>query len=176
MRTTPQTTVIAEAGVNHNGDLHLAKKLVDAAVDAGADVVKFQTFQASQLNTYAQQAVYQKKSLDKSESQLQMLKRFELQPQDYSVLTDYCQQRNIEFLSTAFDIESIDLITSLKLKRLKVPSGEITNLPYLRHIASKGKPVILSSGMSNLSDIESALIALENSGLSWSDHGSSLHN
>ena len=95
-----------------------------------------------------------------------MLKRFELQPQDYSVLTDYCQQRNIEFLSTAFDIESIDLITSLKLKRLKVPSGEITNLPYLRHIASKGKPVILSSGMSNLSDIESALMALENSGLS----------
>ena len=167
MRTTPQTTVIAEAGVNHNGDLHLAKKLVDAAVDAGADVVKFQTFQASQLATqYAQQAVYQKKSLDKSESQLQMLKRFELQPQDYSVLTDYCQQRNIEFLSTAFDIESIDLITSLKLKRLKVPSGEITNLPYLRHIASKGKPVILSSGMSNLSDIESALMALENSGLS----------
>ena len=95
-----------------------------------------------------------------------MLKRFELHPQDFSVLTDYCQQRNIEFLSTAFDIESIDLITSLKLKRLKVPSGEITNLPYLRHIASKGKPVILSSGMSNLSDIESALMALENSGLS----------
>ena len=167
MRTTPQTLVIAEAGVNHNGDLHLAKKLVAAAADAGADVVKFQTFQANQLATeHAEQADYQQKSLDKLESQLEMLKRLELQPEDHSVLIQYCEQHNIEFLSTAFDMASIDLITSLNLKRMKVPSGEITNLPYLRHIGSKGKPVILSTGMANLAEIESALTALENSGTS----------
>ena len=165
MKITPQTLVIAEAGVNHNGDLQLAKKLVDAAIDAGADIVKFQTFHASQLATeHAEQASYQQKSLDKSEGQLAMLKRLELQPEQHSELIEYCEQRNIEFLSTAFDTSSIQLLASLKLKRWKVPSGEITNLPYLRHIGSQGKPVILSTGMANLGEIEAALTVLEQAG------------
>ena len=165
MSTTPKTLVIAEAGVNHNGDLQLAKKLVDAARDAGADIVKFQTFHASQLATeHAEQASYQQKSLDKSEGQLAMLKRLELQPEQHSELIEYCDQRNIEFLSTAFDTSSIQLLASLKLKRWKVPSGEITNLPYLRHIGSQGKPVILSTGMANLGEIEAALTVLEQAG------------
>ena len=165
MSTTQQTLVIAEAGVNHNGDLQLAKKLVDAASDAGADVVKFQTFQASQLATeHAEQAAYQQKALGDSEGQLAMLKRLELQPEQHAELIDYCQQQNIEFLSTAFDMSSIDLLASLKLRRWKVPSGEITNLPYLRQIGSQGQPVILSTGMANLGEIEAALTVLEQSG------------
>ncbi len=169
MSTTQQTLVIAEAGVNHNGDLQLAKKLVDAASDAGADVVKFQTFQASQLATeYAEQAAYQQKALDNSEGQLAMLKRLELQPEQHAELIDYCQQQNIEFLSTAFDISSIELLASLKLKRWKVPSGEITNFPYLRQIGSQRQPVILSTGMANLGEIEAALTVLEQGGTSRS--------
>lgn len=165
MRKIQQTLVIAEAGVNHNGDLQLAKKLVDAARNAGADVVKFQTFQASQLVTkYAEQATYQKKALDKSEGQLALLKRLELQPIHHAELIDYCQQQNIEFLSTAFDMSSIGLLASLKPKRWKVPSGEITNLPYLRQIGSQGQPVILSTGMANLGEIEAALNVLEDAG------------
>ena len=153
-----RTLVIAEAGVNHNGDLQLAKKLIDAASNAGADVVKFQTFQASQLATeHAEQAVYQQKTLDNIEGQLEMLKRLELLPEHHAELVDYCQKQNIEFLSTAFDMSSIGLLASLKPKRWKIPSGEITNLPYLRQIASQGQPVILSTGMANLGDIEAAL-------------------
>ena len=159
------TIIIAEAGVNHNGDLQLAKKLVDAATDAGADVVKFQTFQANQLATkHAEQAAYQQKALDNSEGQLAMLKRLELQPEQHAELIDYCQEQNIEFLSTAFDMSSIELLTSLKLKRWKVPSGEITNLPYLRQIGRQGLPVILSTGMANLGEIEAALMVLEQGG------------
>lgn len=165
MSTTQQTLVIAEAGVNHNGDLQLAKKLVDAATEAGADVIKFQTFQASQLATeHAEQAVYQQKALDNSEGQLAMLKRLELQPEQHAELVDYCEQQNIEFLSTAFDMSSIELLASLKLKRWKVPSGEITNLPYLRQIGCQGQPVILSTGMANLGEIEAALTVLEQAG------------
>ena len=165
MSTTQHILVIAEAGVNHNGDLQLAKKLVDAASDAGADVVKFQTFQASQLATeHAEQADYQQKALDKSEGQLVMLKRLELHPDQHAELIDYCQHQNIEFLSTAFDMSSIELLASLKLKRWKVPSGEITNLPYLRQIGSQGLPVILSTGMANLAEIEAALDVLEQVG------------
>lgn len=165
MSTVQRTLVIAEAGVNHNGDLQLAKKLVDAASDAGADVVKFQTFQASQLATeHAEQAVYQQKALDNLEGQLEMLKRLELQPEHHAELVDYCQKKNIEFLSTAFDMSSIGLLASLKPKRWKVPSGEITNLPYLRQIASQGQPVILSTGMANLGEIEAALAVLEQAG------------
>ena len=169
MSTMHQTLVIAEAGVNHNGDLLLAKKLVDAAVESGADVVKFQTFQASQLATaHAEQASYQRKVMHKSETQLDMLKRLELQPEDYPELIHYCQHRGIEFLSTAFDASSIDLVASLKLKRWKIPSGEITNLPYLRKVGSYGQPVILSTGMANLAEIEAALAVLEQVGLSRS--------
>lgn len=165
MSTTQQTLVIAEAGVNHNGDLQLAKKLVDAASDAGADVVKFQTYQSSQLATeHAEQAAYQQKALGASEGQLAMLRRLELQPDQHGELINYCQQRGIEFLSTAFDSPSIELLASLKLKRWKVPSGEITNLPYLRQIGSQEQPVILSTGMANLGEIEAALRVLEQGG------------
>ena len=169
MSTTHQTLIIAEAGVNHNGDLQLAKRLVDAASDAGADVVKFQTFQAVHLATeHAKQAAYQQKSLDNAESQLQMLRRLELPPDEHLQLIDYCHHKHIEFLSTAFDMSSIKLLASFKLKRWKIPSGEITNLPYLREVGSQGKPVILSTGMADLSDIESAIAALEYVGLSRS--------
>lgn len=169
MSTMQQTLVIAEAGVNHNGDLQLAKKLVDAACNAGADVVKFQTFQASQLATnHAQQASYQQKVMNNAENQLQMLKRLELLPEHHAELIDYCEQQNIEFLSTAFDSSSIDLLITTRPRRWKVPSGEITNLPYLRQIGSQGKPVILSTGMANLGEIESALAVLEQAGTSRS--------
>ena len=165
MNTSHTTLVIAEAGVNHNGDLQLAKNLVAAASDAGADVVKFQTFQASKLVTdYAEQATYQQKALKDSEGQLAMLKRLELKPDQHAELIDYCHYKNIEFLSTAFDIPSIQSLESLNLKRWKIPSGEITNLPYLRQIGSQGRPVILSTGMANLAEIESALSVLEESG------------
>jgi Sialic acid synthase len=130
MSAIKKTLIIAEAGVNHNGDLQLAKKLVDAANNAGADVVKFQTFQAGKLATvHAEQATYQQKALNHSEGQLAMLKRLELHPEQHVELIDYCQQKSIEFLSTAFDMSSIELLASLSLKRWKIPSGEITNLP-----------------------------------------------
>jgi N-acetylneuraminate synthase len=165
MITTHQTLVIAEAGVNHNGDLLLAKKLVDAASNAGADVVKFQTFQASQLATErAEQAAYQQHALGQSQGQLAMLQQLELKPEQHGELIDYCQQRGIEFLSTAFDMPSIELLVSLKPRRWKVPSGEITNLPYLRQIGGQGQPVIISTGMANLGEIEAALAVLEKAG------------
>ena len=162
-----KTLVIAEAGVNHNGDLQLAKQLVDAAHRAGADVIKFQSFQANKLVTaHAQQAPYQQKSLNKATSQLEMLKRLELRPEHHVELIQYCKQKKIEFLSTAFDLPSIELLSSLKLQRWKVPSGEITNLPYLRLIGLQAQPVILSSGMANLGEIEAALLVLQEQGIS----------
>ena len=165
MSTTQQTLVIAEAGVNHNGDINLAKKLVDAAADAGADVVKFQTFQANQLATeQAKQAAYQQQALGQSQGQLAMLQQLELKPDQHRELVKYCQQKRIEFLSTAFDSPSIEFLETLNIKRWKIPSGEITNLPYLRQIGAQGQPVILSTGMANLGEIESALHALESVG------------
>jgi N-acetylneuraminate synthase len=162
----PSTLVIAEAGVNHNGDLQLAKQLVDAAAAAGADVVKFQTFQATQLATErAEQAAYQQQALGRSQSQLAMLQQLELKHEQHSQLIEHCQQRGIEFLSTAFDPPSIELLASLQLKRCKIPSGEITNLPYLRQIGAQSKPVILSTGMANLGEIEAALQVLEQAGM-----------
>ncbi len=159
------TLIIAEAGVNHNGDLQLAKALIDASVTTGADIVKFQTFQSNKLATeQAKQASYQTKNLGQSQSQLAMLQGLELKPEQHGPLIDYCQQRRIEFLSTAFDSFSIELLAALKLKRWKIPSGEITNLPYLRKIASQGQPVILSTGMANLGEIEAALEVLEEAG------------
>lgn len=159
------TLIIAEAGVNHNGSLKTAKQLIDAASNAGADIIKFQTFQSRQIATKdAQQAVYQYEALGQKQSQLSMLEKLELKAEQHEPLIEYCQQKNIEFLSTAFDIPSIELLSKLKIKRWKIPSGEITNLPYLRKIGAMKGPVILSTGMATLGEIESALFILEEAG------------
>jgi len=160
-----KTLAIAEAGVNHNGDIGLAMQLIEAAADAGADVVKFQTFQADQLaTTKAAKASYQQQTTDKTENQQVMLKRLELTSDQHKQLISHCHNCGIEFLSTAFDDPSIDLLNELNLKRFKIPSGEITNLPYLRRIGGLGKPLILSTGMANLGEIEAALEVLETAG------------
>jgi N,N'-diacetyllegionaminate synthase len=157
--------IIAEAGVNHNGDLSLARELIDAAADAGADVVKFQTFRADQLVTSAAvKADYQSRGSNDSESQHDLLRRLELSREMHQALISHCRSREIEFFSTAFDLASIDFLAELGLKRFKVPSGEITNLPYLRRIGRYGKPVILSTGMSTLGEIEDAIQVLESAG------------
>ncbi|MBM9547649.1 N-acetylneuraminate synthase, partial [Leptospira sp. 201903074] len=161
-----QTLIIAEAGVNHNGDLKLAHQLIDIACEAGVDIVKFQTFRAEALVTEsAKKAEYQAASTDPEESQYSMLKKLEISPSAHKELIDHCFDKNIEFLSTAFDLESLDFLTTLNLKRFKIPSGEITNLPYLEAIGKLGKPVILSTGMANLGEIEEAILVLESSGL-----------
>jgi N,N'-diacetyllegionaminate synthase len=161
-----KTLIIAEAGVNHNGDLDIAKRLIDVAAEAGADLVKFQTFNADRLTTkYANKAEYQDKTTDENESQLEMLRRLELTYDMHKELIAYCEQCGIGFFSTGFDIKSIKLLVELGLKLFKIPSGEITNLPYLRHIASYGKPVIISTGMSTLNEIEAALKVLMKNGL-----------
>jgi N,N'-diacetyllegionaminate synthase len=157
--------IIAEAGVNHNGDLSLARKLIDVAADAGADLVKFQTFSADRLVTCtAAKADYQKRATDSKESQQEMLRRLELSATMHEELIAHCAAREIGFFSTGFDIESIDLLVALGQDRFKIPSGEITNLPYLRHIGRMGKPVILSTGMAEMDEIEAALVALEAAG------------
>ena len=159
--------IIAEAGVNHNGSVDLAKKLIDAASISGADAVKFQTFKAENLvakNT--QKADYQKQTTDASESQFDMIKKLELDVDTHKELIAYCQEKDIMFLSTPFDHESIDLLGDLGLKIFKIASGEITNLPYLRHIGSLGKKVVLSTGMSNLKEVGNALNILINAGTS----------
>ena len=158
--------IIAEAGVNHNGDIELAKQLIDVAADAGADYVKFQTFSADRLVTKsADKAEYQKQSSDLSESQYAMLKRLELSVGMHLELIEHCERRSIKFLSTGFDIQSVDLLIGLGLGLIKIPSGEITNLPFLRYIGSLGLPVILSSGMSTMKEIGDALSILEQTGL-----------
>ena len=150
--------VIAEAGVNHNGDLALAKRLVDVAVAAGADAVKFQTFQAELLaSAAAPKANYQKVTTESAESQLDMLKRLELSPAAHHALLPYCQERGILFLSTPFEETSADFLGSLDVAAYKLPSGEITNLPFLAHVARKGRPLIISTGMSTLGEVETAL-------------------
>jgi N,N'-diacetyllegionaminate synthase len=157
--------IIAEAGVNHNGDINLAKQLVDVAAAAGADSVKFQTFSADrQVTQNARKAEYQIQATSSSESQYEMLSKLELSESMHRELIEHCKNRNIEFLSTAFDIESVNLLISLGQKIFKIPSGEITNLPYLRHIGQFGKKVILSTGMSTLGDVELAIDALEHAG------------
>lgn len=153
--------IIAEAGVNHNGNLNMAKQMIDAAAAAGADFVKFQTFNADrQVTRTAKKADYQAQTTDSAESQHTMLRRLELNEAMHHELIAHCATRNIEFLSTGFDIESIDLLESLGQECFKIPSGEITNLPYLRHIGRLGKTVILSTGMSTLGDIEAAIEVL----------------
>jgi N,N'-diacetyllegionaminate synthase len=153
--------IIAEAGVNHNGDLELAKKLVDAAAEAGADAVKFQTFRAQELVSAATpKARYQADTTGTNESQFEMIKRLELTPDAHRVLVEHCRKLKILFLSTPFDVESADLLETFDMPAYKVPSGEITNWPFLKHIASKHKPVILSTGMSDLKEVEEAVSVL----------------
>lgn len=159
------TFIIAEAGVNHNGELKLAKQLIDIAADAGVDAVKFQTFKTEKLvSKTAQKADYQKQTTDAAESQYDMIKKLELNAAMHHELIQYCHQKNILFLSTPFDHESINLLNQLGMEIFKIPSGEITNLPYLRHIGSLGKKVILSTGMADLGEIEDALDILAESG------------
>ena len=157
--------IIAEAGVNHNGSINLAKKLIDAAVASGADAVKFQTFKAENLATkYAKKANYQKNLTNQKESQFDMLKKLELSKEMHIELINYSKIKDIKFLSSPFDYESIELLKDLGLKIFKIPSGEITNLPYLRHIGKLNKKIILSTGMSNIDEVKTALDILINSG------------
>ncbi|MCK6604152.1 MAG: N-acetylneuraminate synthase [Ignavibacteriaceae bacterium] len=159
--------IIAEAGVNHNGSIDIAKKLVASAKDCGADAVKFQSFKASNIVTKnAEKAEYQLRTTDQSESQFEMIKRLELSLKDHQELISYCTKSSIKFLSSPFDLESIDLLAKLDLDILKIPSGEITNLPYLRKIGALNKQLILSTGMSNLGEIEAALNVLISAGTS----------
>lgn len=154
--------IIAEAGVNHNGSLGLAKQLIDKAVEAGVDIIKFQTFKSEKLvSKTAKQAEYQRRNIGKKdEGQLAMLKKLELSQADHEELIAYCNEKGIRFFSTAFDMESIDYLHSLNMGLWKIPSGEITNYPYLRKIAQYQEPVILSTGMCELADIEAALNVL----------------
>jgi N,N'-diacetyllegionaminate synthase len=160
--------IIAEAGVNHNGDINLAKQLIDAAVEAGVDYVKFQTFKSENLvSKEAKKADYQiENTQNASESQLQMLKKLELSYAQHEELITYCKQRNISFFSTAFDLDSLNYLKELGLKMVKIPSGEITNLPYLRKAASLFKEVIISSGMSTMKEIADALDVFLQNGIS----------
>lgn len=157
--------IIAEAGVNHNGDINLAKKLIDVAKEAGADAIKFQTFISEKVvSRHAPKAEYQNKNTSSKESQLEMVKKLELSFDEFVELSEYCRKKDIEFLSTAFDFDSIDFLNSLEMKRWKIPSGDITNLPYLIKIAKLGKPVILSTGMSTMEDIRAAVSILKENG------------
>jgi len=158
--------IIAEAGVNHNGDMDMARRLIDVAAQAGADVVKFQTFSSDRLATRtAAKASYQLETTDAGESQHDMLRRLELSEAMHDLLIAHAASRSIEFLSTAFDERSVDLLAGKGLKRFKVPSGEITNLPYLRHVAAMAGQVILSTGMATMTEIAAAIDAFEASGL-----------
>jgi N,N'-diacetyllegionaminate synthase len=151
--------IIAEAGVNHNGSIDLAKKLIDTAVNAGVDFVKFQTFKSESLvSKSAKKASYQiENTNDTSESQLQMLKKLELTREQHYEIVSYCKEKNISFFSTAFDIESLEFLKELGLSMVKIPSGEITNLPYLRKAAELFSEIIISTGMSTMNDIEQAV-------------------
>ncbi len=158
--------IIAEAGVNHNGDVNLAKKLIDAAREAGADAVKFQTFTADKIVTRdAEKAEYQQRTTGKEESQFEMIKKLELSTENFEELSDYAQKKGMIFLSTPFDKGSVDLLDRMGVPAFKVGSGEITNLPLLKHIARKNKPVILSTGMATLGEIEEALAAIRQDGV-----------
>lgn len=163
--------IIAEAGVNHNGSIEMAKKLIDAACDCDVDYVKFQTTKGPEAITskFAQMADYQKKNLNQDESQLEMLRKILLRMEDFEELNTYCGKQGVKFMSTPFDLESVDFLAGLNMDYMKIPSGEITNLPYLRKIAKLHIPVIMSSGMCTLGDIEAAMNALTNNGLSESE-------
>lgn len=161
-------TIIAEAGVNHNGSIEIAKQLIDKAVEAGVDVIKFQTFKAEKLvSKSAKQAEYQKKNIGikADDSQYNMLKKLELSERAHFELISYCKERGIRFFSTAFDLDSIDFLHSLKLGFWKIPSGEITNYPYIKKIAQYHEPVIISTGMCEISDISAAINVLLKNGV-----------
>lgn len=162
------TIIIAEAGVNHNGSIEMAKQLVDKAVEAGVGYIKFQTFKTANLVTKsACQAEYQKKNIGGSDdSQYKMLKKLELSPNDHEILVNYCRERNIKFFSTAFDFDSIEYLHSLDLGLWKIPSGEVTNYPFLKRIAAYNEKTILSTGMCDMEDVRAAVSALYKNGLS----------
>ena len=164
------TLIIAEAGVNHNGSLETAKKLIDVSKEAGADLVKFQTFQTEALLTkLASKADYQKEMAESKGSQFNMLKKLELDRAAHEELIQYCELKEVGFLSTAFDHKSIDLLTELNIPLYKIPSGEITNLPYLRHIGQMDKPVIMSTGMCTLEEVREAMGVLIEAGVKKND-------
>jgi N,N'-diacetyllegionaminate synthase len=160
--------IIAEAGVNHNGDMNKAIELIQYAAKAGADYVKFQSFTADKIvSKQAKKADYQKINMaDGDDNQYKMLKCLELSDNDHKILIDACKKEGIEFLSTAFDTEGIDYLDNLGIPFFKLPSGEITNYPYLKKVAEKGKPVILSTGMANMSEIKEAITVLTTNGIS----------
>lgn len=159
--------IIAEAGVNHNGSLDLAKKLIDKGKECGVDYIKFQTSEKPESVTskFANMADYQKRNLKQDESQLAMLRKIVLPMSDFTILKDYCDKQDVRFMSTPFDLKSVDFLANLGMDYMKIPSGEITNLPYLRKIARLGIPVIMSTGMCSLGDIEDALNVLTANGL-----------
>ena len=160
-----KTLIIAEAGVNYNGDINLAKRMVDVAAEAGADIVKFQTGKPeNSISVNAKKADYQEATTGTDESQLEMCKKLMLPDKDYPELVDYCNKKGIEFLSTPFDRESVDFLANLGVRKWKIPSGEITHLPLLVHIAKRGEPVILSTGMSTIEEIRDALSVLAENG------------
>lgn len=157
--------IIAEAGVNHNGDIGMAKQLIDAAAEAKADYVKFQTFQSNQvISSFAEQAAYQIKNTGIKESQLEMVRKLELSKKDHQILLEHCKKNKIKFFSTSFDLPSTRFLKKLNLGLFKIPSGEITNLPYLSLIGSYNTKIILSTGMADLGEIEDAIRVLEKNG------------
>ena len=160
-----KTLIIAEAGVNHNGSFDIAKQLVDKAVEAGADIVKFQTCKAENvISRYADKAEYQKVTTGEADSQLEMVRKLMLTYEEYGKLKEYCEEKGITFLSTAFDIPSVDYLHSIGMRLWKIPSGEITNLPLLLKIASLHEPIIMSTGMSKLSEVADAVKVLKENG------------
>lgn len=162
-----KTIVIAEAGVNHNGDMATAKKLIKAAASAGADIVKFQSFKAEKLAIKnAKKADYQITTTGETESQFDMLRKLELSVTHHELLIQECQRHEIGFLSTAFDSDSFDMLIEMGVKQVKIPSGELTNLPFLRYVTRLGLPVMLSTGMATLGEIEAAIEAIEKAGTS----------
>ena len=174
MNKTSKVLIIAEAGDNHNGSVKMAKKLIDVAVEAGADIVKFQTFRSEEvISRFAPQAEYQVQNTGIIESQLDMVKKLELTAEEHVELVDYCKEKGIKFLSTPFDLPSIQLLVEeLKIDMLKLPSGEITSGPLLLKAAQTGKPIILSTGMSTLAEIENALSVLAFGYLGWEENPS----
>jgi N,N'-diacetyllegionaminate synthase len=164
-KNNKKVVIIAEAGVNHNGDVNLAKQLIDVAAEAKADYVKFQTFQSNKvISSFAEQALYQYKNTGIKESQLEMVQKLELSKQDHHLLLDHCKKTNIKFFSTSFDLPSTRFLRKLNLGLFKIPSGEITNLPYLSLIGSYNSEIILSTGMADLGEIEQAIRVLEKNG------------
>jgi N-acetylneuraminate synthase len=162
-----RTLIIAEAGVNHNGDIAKAKALIDKGAEAGVDYVKFQTFKAGNLVTkQAKRAAYQDRNTQDNDSQYEMLKKLELSQKDHQELIDYCAQKGVKFLSTGFDFESLKFLAGIGITIAKVPSGEITNLPYLRKVATLFPEVILSTGMANITEIKDAVKVLTDNGVS----------